>query len=63
MKMYIRPVDQGQVAEVSYGYDSAGGAYRRTIDRSEPPGSPEGEDENSAPCVFEWTRIATPEAP
>ena len=69
--MYTRPVDQGQIVEVSYGYDSEGGAYRRTTDRSD--GSvtwergeldwdrePEGVDTDRIPCVDEWVPCEEP---
>ena len=71
MRMYVRPVDAGQIVEVSYGYDSAGGAYKRVHDRSD--GStewyhgdldwnrePEGVDQDRAPCVHEWTPCREP---
>lgn len=71
MKMYTRGEDQGQIVEVSYGYDSEGGAYRRTTDRSD--GSvtwehgdldwnrePEGTDNERAPCVVAWTPCKAP---
>jgi len=71
MKMYVRPVDQGQIIEVSYGYDSDGNAYRRTNDRSD--GSvtwergeldwdrePEGTDQNHVPCVVAWEPCEPP---
>lgn len=35
MRWYMRPEDQGQMIEVSYAYDGAGNAYRRTHDRSD----------------------------
>lgn len=65
MKMYTRPVDQGQIVEVSYGYDESGYAYRRTHDRSD--GSiawergqidwdrePEETSNDHVPCVVAW---------
>lgn len=72
LSMYVRPIDQGQIVEVSYGYDHEGGAYRRTLDRSD--GSvewdhgtldwdhePEGDtDQNHVPCVESWEPCEDP---
>jgi hypothetical protein len=71
IRMYVRPVDAGQIVEVSYGFDGEGGAYRRTHDRSD--GStiwahgqldwlrePEGTDVNRAPAVIRWSPCADP---
>ena len=71
MKFYTRQQDQGQIVEVSYGYDCSGNAYRRTIDRSD--GSvtwergeldwdrePEGVDTEHVPCVVEWKPCKEP---
>lgn len=72
MKMYTRPIDQGQMVEVSYGYSSDGYAYRRTTDRSDGSVSwecgeldwerePEGIDENRSPRVVGWEPCAEPQ--
>ena len=71
MYMYTRPVDQGQIVEVSYGYDSIGGAYRRTFDKSDNSElwsygvvdwdkEPEGIDYNRVPCVIDWVSCDKP---
>lgn len=77
MKWYTRPVDQGQIVEVSYAYDGEGGAYKRVEDRGEAPGSsgrwtyyygdldwdrePEFADHDHAPCVEAWTPCEAPQ--
>lgn len=71
MKMYVRPVDQGQIVEVSYGYDYDGYAYRRTLDRSDRSEvwkrgeldwdrEPEETDQNHVPCVVSWEPCKPP---
>lgn len=76
MRMYIRPIDQGQVVEIAYGYGSDGRAYKRVTDRSEPFDSPdrekwysgminwdeepEHEDDDRIPCVHEWRSCEGP---
>jgi len=74
IKMYTRPVDQGQIVEVSYGYGCGGYAYRHTLDRSDGSGTWErGEvdwdreplveetDENHVPCVTQWDECEVPQ--
>ena len=71
MKWYTRREDQGQMIEVSYAYDSEGGAYRRTHDRADRTTSyahgaldwdrePEQVDYDRSPCVVEWVGCAEP---
>jgi hypothetical protein len=73
IRMYARPVDKGQIVEVSYGYDYEGGAYRRTLDRSDRSVSwehgeldwdrePEHEDHDRIPCVLSWETCEDPTA-
>lgn len=73
MRMYTRPVDQGQIVEISYGYDSEGGAYSRAFDASDRTEAwaygeidwdrePEGVDQNRVPCVTGWEPCARPSA-
>jgi hypothetical protein len=73
MHWYIRPVDQGQIVEVQYGYSCNGMAWKRVTDRSLPQGNPErvawycgdldwdrepeGVDQNRVPCVEEWEQV------
>ena len=72
MRLYTRPQDQGQIVEVSYGYDSRGNAYRRTVDRSDRSESwecgkldwdrePEGDaGQDHIPCMISWQPCEPP---
>lgn len=73
MRWYTRPVDQGQIVEVSYAYDGENGqAYKRERDGSDGTTvyyvgaldwdrEPEGVSHDRAPCVESWEPCAEPE--
>jgi hypothetical protein len=68
LSMYVRPEDQGQMVEVSYGYSSDGRAWKRVLDRSDRSEDwyvgdldwdcePEETNQDHIPCVVEWERV------
>jgi hypothetical protein len=71
LKMYVRPEDQGQIVEVSYGYAYDQYAYCCTYDRSDGSESwqhglidwdrePEDTGHDHIPCVVQWLPCAAP---